>query len=599
MALAARRGDTVSSSSAAGGRFIMFGFSAGEPTELSSADLWARSLTASVAIGPRIQHWPGGLRALEEQALAAASAGHLVPLVHPFPLEQAAAAHTALESRAHHRQGRPRAVAAQRVRQAQPLRASRKHPPGTLSHVLLERPPTRRRFAPLETFRSPGYRVLWLASVLWNQARWMDQVVLGWVVLEMTNSAWHVAVIGAIRWLPLFMFGLFGGAFADRFDRRRLLIGAQGVGLVVSLATAALLATGSFDFFFAALVTFLLGLQWAVDWPTRRALIPDLVGRELTVNAVALEAVSMNLTRIFGPLVAGALIAFVSPTAAFVVISGLYVLELLVLQALPRMPTRPPLASGPMLRYLLDGLRVLHKSQAIVGVLLISVFMNVLVFPYQQLLPVFARDVLHVDAIGLGVLGAASGVGSLLGFDGARFGRASTPLGHAVLGRLAGFEHLYRGLCARGQLSAGGHAGGHRRTRARGLCVAAEHDHSVVSIRSAARSGDGRAHAGDRLRAGRHARDRSADGGARRTAGRGPERRRMRRAGHAWWPRVCHVFEPPKPRRGDGRAGDHGLGGLPTDPFGALEGLVDPVQRERVRDRRGPTARARACAGRS
>ena len=83
----------------AGGRFIMFGFSAGEPTELSSADLWARSLTASVAIGPRIQHWPGGLRALEEQALAAASAGHLVPLVHAFPLEEAAAAHTALESR--------------------------------------------------------------------------------------------------------------------------------------------------------------------------------------------------------------------------------------------------------------------------------------------------------------------------------------------------------------------------------------------------------------------------------------------------------------------------------------------------------------------
>jgi NADPH:quinone reductase len=83
-----------------GGRFIMFGFSAGAPTELSSADLWARSLTASVAIGPRIQHWPGGLRALEEQALAAASAGHLVPLVQAFPLAQAAAAHTALESRA-------------------------------------------------------------------------------------------------------------------------------------------------------------------------------------------------------------------------------------------------------------------------------------------------------------------------------------------------------------------------------------------------------------------------------------------------------------------------------------------------------------------
>jgi len=273
----------------------------------------------------------------------------------------------------------------------------------------------RRGFAPWATFRSPGYRALWCASILWNQARWMDQVVLGWVVLEMTNSAWHVAVIGAIRWLPLMLFGLAGGAFADRVDRRKLLIGAQGVGLGVSLATAALLASGNFNFGFAALITFLLGLQWAIDWPTRRALIPDLVGRDLTVNAVALEAVSMNITRIVGPLAAGTLIAFVSPAAAFLVMSGLYVLEIAVLRALPLAPRSQLRASGSMLRYVLDGLATLRLSQPIVGVLLISVFMNVLVFPYQQLLPVFARDVLRVDAVGLGVLGAAAGVGSLLG----------------------------------------------------------------------------------------------------------------------------------------------------------------------------------------
>ena len=87
-------------------------------------------------------------------------------------------------------------------------------------------------------------------------------------------------------------------------------------------ATAVLLAFGLFDFRLATLATFLLGVQWAVDWPTRRALIPDLVGRELTVNAVALEAVSMNLTRIVGPLMAGALVAYVSAAAAFGVMVG-------------------------------------------------------------------------------------------------------------------------------------------------------------------------------------------------------------------------------------------------------------------------------------
>src|SRR6266545_392925 len=237
----------------------------------------------------------------------------------------------------------------------------------------------RRGFAPILTFRSRSYRYLWAASVLWNQARWMDQVVLGWVVLEMTNSAWHVAVIGAVRWLPLMLFGLMGGAIADRFDRRWLLITAQGLGLGVCLATAILLATDRFDY------------------------------------AFALEAVSMNITRIIGPLVAGALIAYVSPAAAFWLMTLLYVAEIVLLRLMPLAQHTQHVASGPMLRYLSDGLKSLAANQVVVGVLLISACMNILVFPYQQLLPVFARDVLGVDAIGLGVLGAASGIGSLAG----------------------------------------------------------------------------------------------------------------------------------------------------------------------------------------
>src|SRR5215510_28330 len=223
----------------------------------------------------------------------------------------------------------------------------------------------KRRFAPFETFRSPGYRYLWTASFLWNQARWMDRVVLGWVVLEMTNSAWNLAVLEALRWLPLLMFGIAGGAVADRIDRRWVLIGAQGLALVVCSVTAILLAFGLFDFRLAMLATFLLGVQWAVDWPTRRALIPDLVGRELTVNAVALEAVSMNMARIVGPLVAGSLIVYVSPAAAFGVMSLLYVLEIVLLKVMPLAVRGQQVSTGPILCYLRDGLTALRKNQAI------------------------------------------------------------------------------------------------------------------------------------------------------------------------------------------------------------------------------------------
>jgi MFS family permease len=271
------------------------------------------------------------------------------------------------------------------------------------------------RLAAVNTFRSPGYRFLWAASLLWNQARWMDQVVLGWVVLELTNSAWDVALIGVVRSLPVMLLGVLGGAVADRLDRRRLLIVTQGLGALVSLALGALLATGQFVYWHGLVGAVLLGVQWAVDWPTRRALIPDLVGRELTMNAVVLESISMNLTRVVGPLMAGWLLAYLDAATAYMVMAALYGLEIVLLALMPlRAPGRPP-AGGSVLRSVREGFTEIRRSQPIVGVLLITVFMNALAFPYTFILPVFARDVLAVDPIGLGILGAASGIGSLSG----------------------------------------------------------------------------------------------------------------------------------------------------------------------------------------
>src|SRR5262245_25513574 len=243
----------------------------------------------------------------------------------------------------------------------------------------------------------------------------MDQVVLGWVVLELTDSAWDVALIGVVRSLPIMLLGVLGGAVADRFDRRHLLIGAQGLGAAVSLGLGALLATGQFVYWHALAGALLLGIQWAVDWPTRRALIPDLVGRELTMNAVVLESISMNLTRVVGPLVAGWLLARLDAATAYRFMAGLYGLEIALLALMPlRAPGRPA-GGGSVLRYVRDGISEIRQSQPIVGVLLVTVFMNALAFPYMYILPVFARDVLAVDPIGLGVLGAASGIGSLSG----------------------------------------------------------------------------------------------------------------------------------------------------------------------------------------
>ena len=267
----------------------------------------------------------------------------------------------------------------------------------------------------MATLRAPGYAMLWTASLLWNQARWMDQVVLGWTVLELTNSAWQVALIGVLRSLPMMLLGVLGGAIADRFERRRLLIGAQALGASVSISIGVLLWFGALRYEHAVIAALLLGVQWAVDWPARRALIPDLVGRDLTQSAIVLESVSMNLTRIVGPLVAGALIAFASSATSYFVMGLLYAAEIYLLAVLPLPHRAPRLGSTSIARYVREGFDELRLNHPIVGVLLITVFMNAFAFPYQQILSVFARDVLQVDPIGLGILGAASGVGALCG----------------------------------------------------------------------------------------------------------------------------------------------------------------------------------------
>src|SRR5262245_1853253 len=270
--------------------------------------------------------------------------------------------------------------------------------------------------APVQTFRSRPYRYLWSASLLWNNARWADQVALGWLVLEVTDSAWNLALVGLLRSLPVMLLGVFGGMVADRFDRRWLLTVAQALGGLVSLSLALLVASGAFVFEHAVVASLLYGIQWAVDWPSRRALIPDVVGRELTSNAVALESVSMNLSKVLGPLAAGWLIAHGGVASAYLGVTALYALQTALLATMP-MPPRGdrPVATGSVLRYLRQGWDELRLSQPVVGVLLITVFMNMLAFPHQTLLPVFARDVLLVDSVGLGMLGAAGGAGSLVG----------------------------------------------------------------------------------------------------------------------------------------------------------------------------------------
>jgi len=288
-----------------------------------------------------------------------------------------------------------------------------------LPHVANNALLTRRDVQPPRTFRAfenRGYLCLWLANCLLYTARWMQMTLLTWLILNLTDSPWLVALVGFFSSAPMFVLGLVGGMLADRVHRQRLLTISQGTNVASSFILTLLLGTGAVEVWHAYMAVLITGACWALDTPSRRAVIYDLLGVEGVTNAVALDSVGMNASRMCGPALAGALITLVGVTGGYVAITLFCTLAWVLLWSLriPQRP-RPERRQQSLGRNLLEGFRYVRENSTIKATLYITVVMNVLLFPYVQMVPVIARDVLHVDAAFMGALQAAEGLGALVG----------------------------------------------------------------------------------------------------------------------------------------------------------------------------------------
>lgn len=261
------------------------------------------------------------------------------------------------------------------------------------------------------------YRRLLAGTVLWWQCFYMESVVLGWLVFDLSNSARMVALVSFCRTLPLLVISLFAGPIIDSVGRRRVVIAAQSANLTAYLAIVVLLWSGTAAPWNIAIAVICLGIAWAFDWPTRRSLVPDMLGKERMFDGLLLESFLAGVARIIAPALAGALIARYGAIGcyigmAIVSLSALTILVPLLRGSGPR-GTRPAkMATLPILR---EGVRYVRSNQTILAVVLITLIMNMWIFPYVSLLPVFARDILGTGPAGLGLLSTGTGVGSFLG----------------------------------------------------------------------------------------------------------------------------------------------------------------------------------------
>ena len=271
----------------------------------------------------------------------------------------------------------------------------------------------------LQTFQAlanPIYARLWWTNWLLYVARMMELVVLSWLVLEITDSPSQVALVGVSRMLPMFLLGLVAGSLADRFSKVGILLGVQGLNLIVGCSALALLISGNMEVWHVYLAIFLTGIGWTLDFAARRSYYSELFAPAELVNAVSLDTASLTGSMMLGPLLGGSLISLVGFSGTYAVMVAMYLVGFAVILSLGRVGiTRHPAPKNSIVSQVTEAVRVVRGNRTVWATFLVTVVLNFFGFPYMQMVPVIARDVLGVGEVLFGVLMSSAGMGAVIG----------------------------------------------------------------------------------------------------------------------------------------------------------------------------------------
>ena len=273
----------------------------------------------------------------------------------------------------------------------------------------------RPRLQMFTALRHSSFRRFWMgmvASVLGFQIMTVAQ---GWLIYILTDSKIALGLVGLAAGLPAIALNLFGGVIADKVNQRRLLIATQTTSSMVMLALAILTLTGLVEPWHIITSAFLIGSVQAFDTPTRQSLFPHLIDREDMLNAVALNSMVWQGTRVIGPAIGGVIIGtrlgvapgFFAPFLGFLVMA--------VMIATLKLPPIQRAEGASFFHDMAQGINFVRTNTIFAFLISMTFFNSIFGMSYIFILPVFAKDIFNVGELGLGVLHAASGAGALLG----------------------------------------------------------------------------------------------------------------------------------------------------------------------------------------
>lgn len=270
--------------------------------------------------------------------------------------------------------------------------------------------------ATFSSLKNRNYRLYFIGQIVSVSGTWMQRLAQAWLVLTLThNNGFALGVESGLQFLPMLLFGAWGGVIADRFDKRKLLYLTSIVAGVLAFGLGLIVAVGAATVLIDYLFSMLLGFVNVIDNPARQTFVMEMVGREELPNAVGLNSVVMNSSRVVGPAVAGVVIAAVGLAPCFFFNAASYVAVIFALWLMNAKLLRPvpivPRAKGQ----LREGFHYVWSERMLRTPLLMMAVIGTLAFNFQVVIPLIATKTFDLGAGGFGGLTAAMGLGAVFG----------------------------------------------------------------------------------------------------------------------------------------------------------------------------------------
>ncbi len=265
-----------------------------------------------------------------------------------------------------------------------------------------------------KAFEYRDFRLMWVGACTSSIGTWMQILAQSWLVYQLSNNPVYLGIDQFLGQIPIFLFSLFGGVFADRKSRRGILLASQVIQMSCAFTLTILAATGAVRVWHIWCLSFTVGLAQAFGGPAYSALVPSLVEKNNLQNAIALNSIQFNLARVIGPVLGGLALAKLGAAWCFG-LNGLSFIAVIITLLAIRVPFVPSKTHESVLESMKEGFAFVLKREGMVSLIALAFFMTMLSFPMISFLPVFAKDVFHGNSNTYMWFLVASGAGSVTG----------------------------------------------------------------------------------------------------------------------------------------------------------------------------------------